>query len=162
MSIQDLLIKYKDDKFDNKQEILFNINHLIDDNLLCYIRLKIPDIIIQELEEFSTERKQFKKTWENVCRTLNVKQKKIILLDIDSLNLIDNKAKAEDYQICINICERLTKLGYHVRGADKLIGCMRCNKVILTESMYNFCKENKLEIKLSKIYNPYCKECLRI
>lgn len=114
-----------------------------------------PNWIIDSYESYSTDYEILQNNWLQTCIKLNYIPQKIIM--VDKLNL--NKELQNQYILISTFSEVLTRMGFIVRSKYDIISCVVCNKVLLSELLYNsISNEGSLFIKPSRWSNK-CINC---
>jgi hypothetical protein len=96
-----------------------------------------PNWIIDSYESYSTDYEILQNNWLQTCIKLNYIPQKIIM--VDKLNQPSQKQDElqNQYILISTFSEVLTKMGFIVRSKYDIISCVVCNKVLLSELLYN-------------------------
>jgi hypothetical protein len=111
-----------------------------------------PSWVIHIVDNFSEDYLFLDQNWQNICKELNVRKAKIII--VRQISLISEESNTKLVKI---FCELLTKAGFIVRDVNDLQLCLKCGNALPTEGMYNTLK--KMNVSVPEEYISNCSKC---
>ena len=111
-----------------------------------------PSWVIHIVDNFSNDYPFLDQNWANICKELNVRKAKIII--VRQISLIKEESNNKLIKI---FCELLTKAGFIVRDVNDLQLCSKCGNALPTQGMYNTLKTMKVTIP--EEYISECSKC---
>jgi hypothetical protein len=128
--------------FDNITEKITSLNS---DELVDATRQILEGWIINILDEYHPHYVTFQENWENMCKSMNVSSKKILIVSEIPLNR--EEQCSYDFDLLHILCGELYKRGFHVRRSNELIQFKDTNLCILTKELHANLYENNAVYK---------------
>ena len=125
-------------------------------DLLRFINAIYPGWVHDIGDSFETDLLPLTENWRQVCKRVNVKPQYIILV---RKVVFENDKDAETYRTLILAQNRLTSLGYCVRGFKEFIMCLTegCHRVMICKETRNALYKNQ---KCDRPFTNLCGDCL--
>lgn len=152
------IIKYSDnylkEKFSDSNRfvnLLEEFNSMTDEyDILCFIENVFENWLVDVIDGYSSDYKRLDDNWGMLCKQMNVRKRKIIL--VSELNFND------DFKILKLVCERITTMGFLIRRYCEFVKCKKCKMAIPSEELYNRMKSVNANISPS-CWSNNCTRC---
>lgn len=149
---------------ETRQQVIDKLVHCEPENIYDYVTNILPEWIRHTCKQYASEYTLLETNWKNLCSQWKTSPKRILIVDFlpsredfERLTQQSNSSNSS-YFLIGTCCNLLTKNGFVIRANTELTLCVKCEKAILTERVYNYLLENKSTL-VSGEWNKCCKEC---
>lgn len=133
------------------------IQNMDEFKVLEYLYALCPTWIRGRARHYASEYRVLEENWNRLCAQWNVTPREILLVDF----LPDPTPEVLGaYQVLNLFCNHLTRMGYVIRKKSELFPCPGCQRLLLTEQVFEFLKQRQSPI-LPKEWKSACRDCIR-
>jgi hypothetical protein len=108
-----------------------------------------PDWFVTVLPDYSDDYPHLRDNWYKLCHKMNVNPAQIMIVSYLSGD--------SHHSLLSNFAECFTRAGFSVRRKNEYLPCVKCNRAIPSQMVYNLFREKGFTVP--EVYSTKCTNC---